>query len=319
MGVDKHWIEKDLIKFFIKAFSRKPVLDIPAAPEIKEEEMKDEKDDKPEDKCEHDIPIKGVAKKRGKPFAFLQFADLEEKQAFEDQFTVYVAPVKRWRLRPVSKLDGTKGFKPVKGSTEMNSDSLRKKEAMHASVTQADVDAVLAETIEQRVTPYAQLIYADQLQKKHADLSKMLLEFSRVLDSDIKKNIESPPQWYASLEEKRIVLQPEIIHTDVLDGYRNKVEFTVGRGYAPPREGTEELWSPEGPINVGFNRGNLSKGISFVESGEAVRVNSANSLHVAKVFEQIVREGPKELEPFDKASGKGFWRILLYRESKVTK
>ena len=76
MGVDKHWIEKDLIKFFIKAFSRKPVLDIPATPANKEEEMKDEKDDKPEKEGEHDIPIKGVAKKRGKPFAFLQFEDL---------------------------------------------------------------------------------------------------------------------------------------------------------------------------------------------------------------------------------------------------
>ena len=26
-----------------------------------------------------------------------------------------------------------------------------------------------------------------------------------------------------------------------------------------------------------------------------------------------------ELTPFDKSTGKGFWRILVYRESKVTK
>ena len=32
-----------------------------------------------------------------------------------------------------------------------------------------------------------------------------------------------------------------------------------------------------------------------------------------------MHECPEELEPFDKATGKGFWRILLYRESKVTK
>ncbi len=111
----------------------------------------------------------------------------------------------------------------------------------------------------------------------------------------------------------------EIIHTNVLNGYRNKVEFTVGRGYAPPRQGVDELWNAQAPINVGFNRSNLSKGISFGENGDKVKVNSSQSAYVAAIFQEIVRNGPKELEPFDKASGKGFWRILLYRESKVTK
>lgn len=41
-------------------------------------------------------------------------------------------------------------------------------------MTQADVDVVLAESIEERVTPYAKYPYAEQLQKKHADLAGML-------------------------------------------------------------------------------------------------------------------------------------------------
>lgn len=62
VGVDKHWIEKDLIKFLRKAFTSKPVVETSAA-----EGGSKEKDPL----IEHDIPLKGVAKKRGKTFGFL--------------------------------------------------------------------------------------------------------------------------------------------------------------------------------------------------------------------------------------------------------
>ena len=191
---------------------------------------------------------------------------------------------------------------------------------MHASVTKEDIDAVLAQSIEERVTPYAQFTYPEQLQKKHDDLKRMLVQFNKELNHEIKKKTEVAPAWYEQLGEgKPMPLDPEIIHTDVLDGYRNKVEFTVGRMHAPAREGVDELWNPEGPICVGFNRGNLGKGISFVEKPDNIRVISAESIRVAKQFEEILQECPAELEPFNKATGKGFWRILLYRESKMTR
>ena len=44
---------------------------------VETEENKDEAAD-------GDIPLKGVAKKRGKTFGFLQFADLAEKTDFTD-------------------------------------------------------------------------------------------------------------------------------------------------------------------------------------------------------------------------------------------
>ncbi len=104
------------------------------------------------------------------------------------------------------------------------------------------------------------------------------------------------------------------MHTNI-DKYRNKVEFTVGRTF---KASTDEgrLWD-EGDICVGFNRGNAFKGISFVERPDAIRVNSDESLAVAKTFEQIVRDSG--VGPYDKSSNSGFWRILVVRESKVTK
>jgi len=69
VGIDKHWIEKDLIKFFRKVFARKT-----ASSEEEKKGESNENDDL--------IPLKGVAKKRGKTFGFLQFTDLVEKTNF---------------------------------------------------------------------------------------------------------------------------------------------------------------------------------------------------------------------------------------------
>lgn len=111
----------------------------------------------------------------------------------------------------------------------------------------------------------------------------MLREFNNNLDKEIKKACEIAPTWYKSLgESHELPLSGDIIHSERLDGYRNKVEFTVGRIYEPAREGVEELWNTEAPICVGFNRGNLVKGIEFVERPDSIKVNSQDSLIIAK-------------------------------------
>ena len=70
-------------------------------------------------------------------------------------------------------------------------------------------------------------------------------------------------------------------------------------------------------ICVGFNTGNLSKGITFVDYPDHIKVNSAESIWVAKQIEQMVISSG--IEPYDKRKNQGFWRLVLYRESKRTK
>jgi len=118
-----------------------------------------------------------------------------------------------------------------------------------------------------------------------------------------------PPHWF--VKNPSIPLEPEIIaNHDLIDGYRNKVEFTVGRGYSP-KDG------PAGEICVGFNRGNMSKGLIFVDKPDTIRVNSKESIQVAKQFESIVKASG--IDPYDRLKNVGYWRILLYRESRDTK
>ena len=55
VGIDKHWIEKEVIKFFRKSFQQGPK-------EGAATKLNDNDDD---------IPLAGVIKKRGKTFGFL--------------------------------------------------------------------------------------------------------------------------------------------------------------------------------------------------------------------------------------------------------
>jgi len=165
------------------------------------------------------------------------------------------------------------------------------------------------------------LTYAEQLEQKRNDLKGILNSFKTSLEAEIKRGVEVAPTWFR--EQPEIPLADEVLHTDTLEGYRHKVEFTVGRVFKPLEEGQNPdeikdiVQACKGDICVGFNMGALSKGIVFVDKPDTIRVNSPEALQVAKIFEQIVVKGGQE--PYDRCINKGFWRILLYRESKVTK
>ena len=60
VGVERHWVEKDVVKFLRKFFTAE------TKPQRKEQTQEQEKDEevKKEEGAEADIPLKAVAKKR---------------------------------------------------------------------------------------------------------------------------------------------------------------------------------------------------------------------------------------------------------------
>lgn len=136
-----------------------------------------------------------------------------------------------------------------------------------------------------------------------------MASFSSSLDQDIKANREEVlPRWY-SPEQQALKRPCELSHIiqceeGYRDQYRNKVEFTIGRRYQ------------DNKICVGFNTGNLSKGITFVDYPDGIKTNSVESVQVAKQIENLVIASG--LEPYDKRINVGYWRLLLFRESKRT-
>lgn len=73
-----------------------------------------------------------------------------------------------------------------------------------------------------------------------------------------------------------------------LNGYRNKVEFTIGRRFE------------DNEICVGFNKGNISKGIIYVDYPDNIKAISPESLQVAKTVEKIIKDLGEE--PYDRTN-----------------
>ena len=92
---------------------------------------------------------------------------------------------------------------------------------------------------------------------KNEQLIETLKTFNKALDNDVKNKREDTPNWYT--EEVRDSKQPCLLShiitcdDDYINEYRNKVEFTIGKKYE------------NGEICVGFNKGNLNKGITYVD------------------------------------------------------
>lgn len=60
----------------------------------------------------------------------------------------------------------------------------------------------------------------------------------------------------------------------------------------------------------------MNKGILYVDHADNIKAISRSSLAVAKKLEEIIKQSG--IEPYDRKTNKGYWRILLYRESKKT-
>ena len=158
-------------------------------------------------------------------------------------------------------------------------------------------------SVEERVTPYHHLDYKEQIKLKEKQLTEVLRSFTNMLEKDIKNSGEERPRWFSPNNELPCPLS-HVIESDLdyINEYRNKVEFTIGKRYE------------DNEICVGFNKGNLSKGIIYVDYPDNIKAISQTSIFVAKRVEAIVKRS--QLEPYDRNKNQGFWRILLYRESK---
>jgi tRNA/tmRNA/rRNA uracil-C5-methylase (TrmA/RlmC/RlmD family) len=71
--------------------------------------------------------------------------------------------------------------------------------------------------------------YSEQLVHKHTWLKGVYQEFTKSLQKEIKSGQEDSPMWFR--ENPQIPLNDSVIHSLAIDGYRNKVEFTIGHRY----------------------------------------------------------------------------------------
>lgn len=129
-----------------------------------------------------------------------------------------------------------------------------------------------------QVTPLWRMSYEEQLVHKQQAMQSIVNKLS-------------------SEARQAICLEP-IVPSPVLNGYRNKCEFTVGL-------------DKEGLPTVGFLLGGFREGILTVENASDTLHTHALAKSIAHRFQEFIRTSP--LPFYDRKTKRGFWRLLLVR------
>ena len=159
----------------------------------------------------------------------------------------------------------------------------------------ADATTRAARDVRDAVCPLWAVPYAEQLTRKRATVEAALTQLSK---STRKMSHGKPPQW--TLGGGAACPLRGIVRSPVLQGYRNKCEFSIGPG-------------DTGLATVGFNVGSFAEGYAAVASGERCLHVSPAARQLAAWMQAHLRDA-SALPFWDKRRSGGFWRLLTVRE-----
>ncbi|CAI5465842.1 unnamed protein product [Closterium sp. Yama58-4] len=152
------------------------------------------------------------------------------------------------------------------------------------------------------VTPLARMEYREQLEMKGGrvakDLQRIVTKMRKLYS---RKSFAQLPEWIKTAKARAHLpcLFEGIYASPVVDGYRNKCEFSIGP-------------SASGQPTVGFLLGNFRDGVTAVAEPSGCRNISPIAIAFARLVQEVVRESP--LAAWDKVNNRGFWRLLTVRE-----
>jgi len=204
----------------------------------------------------------------------------------------------------------------------------------------ADVGAAVADDAKQEeaeilsasdaVAPWRKISYEEQLRQKQLAMAAIMRRLTRRIVKAESRSSSSHPEWvdelrtgpkeelstdgYAAFDEAKkrgygkvpgaACPIDKIAPSPLVNGYRNKCEFTIGAG-------------TDGKPTVGFRVSSFSKGSIEVSLPEENSTVPNEALACAKKMQEIVRSSP--LPFYDIVKHKGFWRSLLVRFFESTR
>ncbi|GFT89060.1 hypothetical protein NPIL_119041 [Nephila pilipes] len=150
------------------------------------------------------------------------------------------------------------------------------------------------------VTPYWNIPYKEQLERKESNIHKFLMRLAKFIG-------KTNPSFRALLSKNKkenhnqcCPLLP-IKPSPVTSAYRNKCEFTVGR----------HLYTKE--KTIGFRLNSYKEGsMSVAEPDDCMNVSEA-MLKAVKSFQAYIRESDKDV--YNPENHEGYWRQLTVRTS----
>lgn len=152
------------------------------------------------------------------------------------------------------------------------------------------------------VTPLAHMSYSDQLEHKKNTLAQILKRLTRNARKACPNGV-SLPEWI--LKAREIGGLPctleGIIQSPLVNGYRNKCEFSLGK-------------SLQGKHTVGFLLGNFREGVTAVEEPVDCPNVSRIACKYASAFQEFLQQSL--LPMWNRLNNSGFWRQLTVREGR---
>ena len=233
-------------------------------------------------------------------YMFVNFSDNDEK------------------MRAIKMLDGFK----LKGSTLKafsanaakdplithmeNASEVKSMETIETDSSR-QIDKPASEQIAQAVCPLwvSFPVYEDQLKQKFEGVKNLMRKLKRQYLVQLPILSTPNPLSTTNRIEEVAVLEP-IVPSPVVNGYRNKCEFSVGK-------------HPEsGKFVVGFRLSSYKKGSVAVVDIDHLPQVSDMMKGVAKHFQNFVQNGENgwKLEPYEHISQQGYWRQLTVRSSR---
>ncbi|XP_074276308.1 zinc finger CCCH domain-containing protein 24 isoform X2 [Silene latifolia] len=152
------------------------------------------------------------------------------------------------------------------------------------------------------VTPLADIPYAEQLEQKSKSLMHILKKLTRNARKACPSGVPFPEWVLKSREIGGLACKLEgIIGSPLVNGYRNKCEFSVG-------------YSVQGKPTVGFMLGNFREGVTAVEEPTSCPNVSRIACSHALLFQQFLQDSA--LPVWNRFNNTGFWRQLTVREGR---
>ncbi|KAF0449823.1 S-adenosyl-L-methionine-dependent methyltransferase [Gigaspora margarita] len=155
------------------------------------------------------------------------------------------------------------------------------------------------ELLADQITPLHKLSYEDQLKHKEDLIKKSLSKFRNKIKELYKDRPLYKPTWAIEKSDSNLpcILQ-QTISSPILEGYRNKCEFTIGRNL-------------NGEIRIGFLLGSFKDGINTViEPDKSLNVSEL-AKKIVKAMQDYIVKSPYDV--YDTKNKKGTWRMLTVR------
>lgn len=242
---------------------------------------------------EQGVVFKSAKKKKGMTVGFVSFEGAEHlKSAMEDLDGRFIG---KKTLKVANVLPRSFEKKAISLNVSEDGDRVDEQSAMEGLIS-------AARCARDVVTPLAHMAYGDQLELKKNSIMQTLKRLTRNARKACPKGVALPEWILKAWEIGGLPCKLEgILESPVVDGYRNKCEFSVG-------------YSLQGKPTVGFSIGTFREGVTAVEEPLDCLNISRIACQYASIFQEFLQQS--SFPVWHRFNNTGFWRQLTVREGR---